>query len=201
MNQRFVWNNLANSWNNFRQKPIKGLKEFKDYIKGRSLFIGCGNGRNFTVFKNIKIFGIDFSENMIYNAIKTSKKNRIDAHFIVGNENLPFRNNFFDSIVFLSSLQCMKNRAHALNECKRVLKEDGIILISVWNRWQWRFFPKNIFTSEFFIKWRKKDSTYYRYYHLYSKNEIEKEMKMFKIEKVKIVEGNIFILGIKTNTP
>ncbi len=196
MDQRDVWNKLAYSWNNFRQRPLKELDYFSDYIIGKSLFIGCGNGRNFTSFPHAEIFGIDFSKEMILNAKEFSRRRGIRPRLAVGNENLPFKKKYFDSVLLLSSLHCMKNRREALSESKRVLKPGGNILISVWNKWQWRFFPRNIFTSEFFIKWRQKNKIYHRYYHLYSRKEIKSDVEsFFKIEKIKVVGGNIFVLA------
>ncbi len=197
MKQRLVWNHIADSWNNFRQKPLKGLEEFSEFIKGRTLFVGCGNGRNFMMFKDVKIVGTDFSEEMIRNAIRLCEKRKIKASFAVADENLPFKDSSFDSVAMLSSLHCMAERKNAISEVYRVLRPKGLLLVSVWNRWQWRFFPRNLFTSEFYIPWKKRDRILKRYYHLYSLRELKEDFRMFKIEKAKIKDGNIFLLGRK----
>ena len=63
MNQKTVWNSIAGSWSNYRNKPTKDVCDFAAHLKGkkRVLDIGCGNARNLLPFNKHKIYGIDFS--------------------------------------------------------------------------------------------------------------------------------------------
>ncbi len=192
MNQRLVWDKIANSWNNFRNKPMKGLDNFSKYVHGKTLFFGCGNGRNFKVF-NAEIYGIDISLEMLKNV-------KGGAHLILGNEKLPLRDSSFDSVVAISSVHCIKDRETLFTEFSRVLKPNGTLLISVWRRWQWRFFPKNIFSADIYVPWKKRDGILRRYYHLYSSRELKRDLKSFEIVEMKKIKGNIFAVATKKPT-
>jgi len=56
----------------------------------------------------------------------------MDAHF------LGFRDSLFDRIVCFEVLEHLESPIKALKEFKRVLKENGEIIISVPNVWYWR---------------------------------------------------------------
>ena len=49
---------------------------------------------------------------------------------------LTFTNESFDGIFLYDTLQHVKNRNLALNECIRVLKDDGVIVVIEWNKKQ-----------------------------------------------------------------
>ncbi|MBL7124951.1 MAG: class I SAM-dependent methyltransferase, partial [Dehalococcoidales bacterium] len=70
----------------------------------------------------------------------------------------------------------------ALNELRRVLKPGGEAFITVWNRWQPRFWFK---PNEVAVPWRKRGKTLYRYYYLFSYPELESLVKRagFKVLK------------------
>ena len=77
MNQEQVWDVLAESWSNFRNKIQE--KEIYDlnWKEGKLLDVGCGNCRNLIPFKNLELYGIDFSKNMLKEAKKLSDKNNL----------------------------------------------------------------------------------------------------------------------------
>jgi ubiquinone/menaquinone biosynthesis C-methylase UbiE len=51
-------------------------------------------------------------------------------------QHLTFANNSFDGIFLYDALQHVKNRIIALNECIRVLKKDGVVVIIEWTKKQ-----------------------------------------------------------------
>jgi SAM-dependent methyltransferase len=71
-------------------------------------------------------------------------------------------------------IQGENGRLHALRELHRVLKPDGEAFITVWNRWQPKFWLRG---KEIEVPWRTGEDTLYRYYYLFSYGEIEKLIK------------------------
>ena len=146
--------------------------------------------------------GLDASFNMVYISQKKLENAGIKNAFVVcGNAcKMPFKDNFFDFALFIASLHNIKgrkNRVKALEEMKRILKPNGMGLISVWAKWQdkwrWYFIKKinilNIHGKEhgdIYIPWKKDGLQVMRFYHLYSLREFKKDIKRagFVIEKI-----------------
>jgi len=106
---------------------------FRGYIKDgdRVLDIGCGNGRLLKLLKdkNIDYIGVDNSEKLINLAKEKYPQNR----FLVADSlNLPFPENYFDEVFLIAVLHNVPSkefRLQILKEAKRVLKQDGILII------------------------------------------------------------------------
>ena len=199
-NQEEIWDKLAEQWNNFRNKPDPITKYFLNKYtknKGKIGDLGCGNCRNLLPFKNFICYGIDFSEKMLNKAKNLIKNNNLKVKLYKTRLNkLPFKNNFFDYALMLASLhhlETKEKRIKTLEELYRVLKKDGIVLITVWNKWQLRFlFSK----KNTFIRWKVKDKIYYRYYYLFNYFELKNLIKKFnfKILESIISDGNIIFI-------
>ena len=187
MNQQQVWNNIAEDWRKFREKTPLEVENFLKTKKGKVLDLGCGSGRNFIKNKNIIFYGVDFSEKMLNFAEKNAKKGKIKAKFFKSEtEKLQFKDNFFDSAIFISTLHCIdtkEKRKKILAELYRVMKSGAEVMISVWDKKA----KKNISSEakEGFIIWRKKNKKLERYYYFYDEEELKKELKVcgFKIIK------------------
>lgn len=104
---------------------------------------GCGNGRFYPLLKEkgVKYFGADNSEKLV----AIAKNKYPEADFIVADAlKLPFEDNYFDkifSIAVLHHIPSKELRLEFLEEAKRVLKKDGVIIIAVWKFHQ----PKEFF--------------------------------------------------------
>jgi ubiquinone/menaquinone biosynthesis C-methylase UbiE len=205
LTQEEVWDELANQWNNFRQKPHKDVEKrlnevLNEWKPGKILDIGCGNCRNAMIFcsKGFKCYGIDFSKNMIEKANEFCKKNNAEINLKKGNvEKIEFSDESFDYVLCLNVLHCIETgkREEAVKEIRRVLKKNGEAIISVWNKFQKRF----IFAEkESNITWTKAGKVYYRYYYLFTPYELKKLFKKngFKILKYNHLGKNI-IMRIK----
>ena len=83
MEQKKVWDAIAEQWYHFRQKPFrdiaKELEKLSEKEKGKILEIGCGNCRNLLVFakKGFECYGLDFSEKMLEFAKLFCEKHKI----------------------------------------------------------------------------------------------------------------------------
>ena len=200
MNQKEIWDSIAVPWKTFRVKSLKEVQEFLKDKKGNILDLGCGTGRNFVKI-NGTIYGVDFSEQMLKYAKNYAEKNNIKIKLIKDNiTNLQFKNDFFDSAIFIAVMQCIEtseNREKSLRELLRVLKPDGEALISVWDYDQKRF--KNS-EKESFISWNYNEKEYLRYYYLYEKKEFLNLLGKVGFKIVKIMDkGKNFGLYSRKN--
>lgn len=99
-------------------------KQVGQIAKGNLLDIGCGQQllRNY-LNPSTTYFSLDFPETGItlYNA-KPS---------VFGDaESLPFKNKTFDTVILLEVLEHLPDPASAILEVKRVLKKDGVLILS-----------------------------------------------------------------------
>ena len=196
MDQKEVWDALAESWSNHRNKPIKEVAEFLNDKNGVVLDLGSGTGRNFVQGKNY--IAVDISENMIKHAEKVAKRKQIEFTGIVADaKELPFPDDYFNAVVCVAVLHCIENeRDKSLEELNRVMKKGGHALIMVWNRRQ----PKFLFLKkQVHEPWRTGGKTYLRYYRLYSKQELRKELEsaVFKVISIKGSSDKAFKLFSK----
>lgn len=168
-------------------KYLKKQNKKKKII--RLLDLGCGNGRLFSFLKNepITYVGIDNNRTILKIAKKTHPKTR----FLYGDIlKLPFPADSFDTvwcIAVLHHIPTKKLQLKALKEIKRVLKKNGILMITVWNLWQTRY--KNYIdakTHNALIPW-KKGKTVERYYFAFRENELRALLKKSGFSRLKKV--------------
>lgn len=99
------------------------------------LDIACGEGygTNLLAETSKHVTGFDLDAQTIAKA--SSKYNKLNSTFICGNaENLPFEDNIFDLIVSYETIEHLENYKTAFSEIKRVLKPDGLLIISTPNK-------------------------------------------------------------------
>ena len=119
---------------------------------------------------------------------------------------LPFEDNTFDGLITVASYHHLDNdndRKKTLDEMYRVLKPGGTCFIEVWAKEQEENKNKN--TSEFknnnnLVKWTssKTGEVYYRYYNIYSNDQLLIEVNElkpeFKILNYGYEKGNYYII-------
>ncbi|KAM0675648.1 hypothetical protein GVAV_001016 [Gurleya vavrai] len=172
------YSNHANSFSVTRVIPWPKTVEFLKNDFPLILDAGCGNGRS---SHNNDVISLDYS----YNLLNQNKCfNKINSCVTL----LPFKNETFDallSVAVIHHLSTPEKRKKALKEMHRVLKNNGRVLIYVWNRevvHKKRF--KQINGNDYFVTWNGNNEII-RYYYMYD----EKEFYALLIEcKFKIVE-------------
>lgn len=186
--QEEIWNSIAKPWSEFRLKPVDEVVNFLKDKSGKILDLGCGNGKHFSNISG-KIYGVDFSENMLRFAREFAEKNNIKVDLIKSEAcDLPFKDNFFDSAIFVAVLHCIdskEKRKEALIELLRVLKPKAEAFITVWDYDQERFKNK---PKESLISWKYNGKKYMRYYYLYEKEEFVNLLKETGFEIIKIFD-------------
>ncbi len=176
---RDVFNQIAPGWYSFRhwsifRNELEALAE--RWQHGRLLNLGCAHGPDFLPFKEgFELYGVDFSLGMLEFAWRYAAKFRFDVHLLLADVTcLPFAALTFDWAVVVATYHHIKGsekRRTALGELRRVLRPGGEAFITVWNRWQKRFWFK---PKEVTVPWRKADRVLERYYYLFSYPELEK---------------------------
>jgi tRNA (uracil-5-)-methyltransferase TRM9 len=200
---RDVFNSIAESWYRLRHwsrfKPE--LLEMADrWRQGRLLNIGCAHGPDFLQFcQNYELWGVDFSEHMIEQAQKYAAKFKFTAQLIVADAVcLPFPDGVFDCAIALAAYHHIKGesqRMEAFRELHRVLKPGGEVFLTVWNRWQPRFWFSG---REANMEWKTKGTIYYRYHYLYTYYELRMilEAAGFKVIRMFPEHAYRFPIGI-----
>ena len=177
------------------QKVYDAIAKGFDYTRGRPwpevelvrgspvLDLGCGNGRHsaYLEIKGFEVICADISWGMLKVAERRFKGERVQCDAVY----LPFRDGSFSTVLYLATLHHIPSRElrlKSLKEVRRVLKNDGEAIISVWALFQPRFFKKipkimlNPFRGrelgDLYIPWRTREKTYQRYYHLFTRREL-----------------------------
>ena len=125
----------------------------------------------------MQIKGIDICENFV----KICQEKNLDV--IQGDMiSLPFEDNTFDfvfSIAAVHHLNKKESRVQAIKEMFRVCKPNSLVFVYVWAFEQPDDARRKFNTQDELVSWVSKDdgNTYYRYYHLYCKNELLKEFQ------------------------
>lgn len=193
-NVHSIYNKIAKHFDTTRVIIWPKVQEFINSFKSKSIIldVGCGNGKNMGHREDCKYIGIDICENLLKQA-----KVQDNCEYILSNcLNIPLLDNSIDyimSIAVIHHLSTSNRRLASLMEIYRVLKIGGTALIYAWAKEQPKF--KNEISQDVFVKWNlqkkyndlNQDQTFYRYYHLFKKNELE--LLIDKIDGLKIIES------------
>jgi len=111
-----------------RQEIIKSIR----HTSGTVLEIGTGISTLLEDLPTFDRFGIDIAPASIKRAQQIFKDRHVTANLQVADATkLPFSNNFFDVIVSSHVLEHIKDDAAVLQECARVLKPGGELILWV----------------------------------------------------------------------
>lgn len=148
---------------------------------------------------------------------------------ILGDLNfIPIRNNSIQNVFSVATIHHVKGqivRAKVINHLFDLLREEGYLLITVWRRWhkrvkkhfivdwikrinpRYKHQQKKVGLKEFgdkFVPWTfsRKNLTFHRFYHFFSKKEIKNLLQNFIIREFKMMGGptkkdNFFVLAQK----
>ncbi|WP_424097882.1 class I SAM-dependent methyltransferase [Moorena producens] len=121
------------SWFTFYQSMA--MSKLKLPERDSFLDVGCGTGwavrEAAKQLKSGKACGIDISPKMIENALAQTRNglNQTIEFQVANSEEIPYKDQSFSSIICTFSIHHYQNPVRALSEMKRVLKDDGSIVI------------------------------------------------------------------------
>ena len=211
------YDEIADHYNETRKKHLlplwKEIFNIASVVKNgqRVLDIGCGNGRLLGAFenKNIKYLGIDNNEKLIEHA----RKNYPGKNFRVGDilelGKIPEINfDYVFSMAVLHHVPGKKMQIDALKQLRNKIKQDGKIIITVWNLWDQKKFRKQILKYALLklIKKNKMDfgdilfpgfnAQSYRYYHAFTRGGLKKIARKagLKVERIFNDKFNYYLI-------
>lgn len=131
------YNIIAAKFSSTRQYLPNDITVLKKYVKNNDkiLDLGCGNGRLVKLFYGLKIdyIGIDVSKKLL----KIATQKYPNYKFLQFNGlKLPFKKESFDNVYCLAvfhHIPSEKYRLKFLSEIYRVLKPNGLLILTVWN--------------------------------------------------------------------
>ncbi len=197
---------ISEKYSEVREKNWQEMEFlFNDYIKQNDnvLDLGCANGRFYEEFINsgANYWGIDSSEKLI----EIAKNNHPEANFMVAEAfNLPFESDFFDNIYSIAVLHHIPGsdlRQQFLEESKRVLKDNGYIILTVWDltekikkrkfdflNWFWERYLED---NDYLLPWYGTKDTYF---HRFDLSEL---INLFQSVGLKIIKKGEILIGKK----
>lgn len=199
-NVKGVYEQIAGHFSNTRRNTWPWITEFiTSFPKDSTLYdIGCGNGRNM-MESGYNFIGIDNCDSFL----NICRERGLDVRFGDMTE-LPFKDdeqaNALIVIASFHHLSTVDRRIKALSEMKRVIKDDGKILLSVWSKEQPPKSKNKFEYGDNVVNWTSNNNVFERYYYIFQLDEIK---ELFERVGLKIVKydwdyGNhIFILEKK----
>jgi ubiquinone/menaquinone biosynthesis C-methylase UbiE len=113
-------------------KRVKSIFKLMSISKeDRVIEIGCGAGNILEKAPPGKLFGIDISLHILTKA--RQKLNKEVYLFQADAQNLPFKDRAFTRVICSEVLEHLLDPSAALNEAGRILRDQGIIIISIPN--------------------------------------------------------------------
>ena len=123
----------------FHKIRTKKTIGFLSDVNGNFLDIGCGDGSISLIIQNsikgqIKLYGVDISPI----AVEKANKKGIEAHVCdIDKKELPFKNEFFDAVYCGEIIEHLIDPDHLLEEVYRVLRRNGVLILSTPNLASW----------------------------------------------------------------
>ena len=219
-----IYEILAENFSQTRNQNWPEIEELIKYVRkgDKILDLGCGNGRLYKILKNKKIeyTGVDISKKLIEIAKKElSDQESTQPKFFVGDAlNLLLKNHEFDiifAIALLHHIPTQRLQLKVLRNCFKILKKNGLIILTVWNLRQPRLLLKYKiwpFSKDVYIPWKLKttkprselgstigDKILKRYYHVFTKGELKQIVKKagFKIINCYFARDNLITIAKK----
>lgn len=111
------------------------LRSLVKNIQGKVLIIGCGSQDDMSIVNDeCEGVGIDISEETVK---KSKERYPRFEYFVADATNLPFPENSFDYVICSEVIEHIPEDEKALSEVKRVLKNNGIFIVTTPNWLSW----------------------------------------------------------------
>lgn len=106
-----------------RHHLLNKIKQFAPLLKGKMLDLGCGSKPYKSLFNVSEYIGVD------YDSPGHSHANE-DIDVFYDGKTIPFENNYFDSVFCSEVFEHVFNLEELLPEVNRVMKTEGLILVT-----------------------------------------------------------------------
>lgn len=198
------------AWEKVKHNPTEDYKKSFDFennflIKNVAknsilLDVGCGTGESIKLLSKIcsKIIGIDNDKDSIKKCEHNLKGLTNVRIFLKDAEKISFKKNYFDFVICIGTTFCNfgESKDKILLEIRRVLKDNGIFIFSVYNEnaldSRLKIYKK--YWKNFSVKEGGVVLTDGVISEQFSKNEIAKILFKNNFKILEIVEGGLFYL-------
>lgn len=147
---KYKYTPVHRSYMSVRQEKMLSFFDKKSInIEGKVLDAGCGPGHFMIKLleRKYRVTGIDVSRKMLELASEQINRNKLNSsvNLIVSDiESIPFRDNSFDILSTAGVIEYLDKDVKVLSEFKRVLKNNGLLIISVTNKYSYNLILDNI---------------------------------------------------------
>jgi len=207
-----VYDEIAAGYLNVRSRFWDVIMEL-DVHHGWVGDIGCGpchNGLRLAMDRRISVLCVDLSFNMLRQSRMLFSKMRseeldIRSHMIQGDMRfLPIRSSSLSALLYIASINHIPPEYlnQVFKECYRVLKPSGKALITLWalthpsvvkallcKAFKVLLKPSELKLRSFldiYVPWRRREKTYYRYYHIYRRKEVVSTLSKLGFKVIKV---------------
>lgn len=131
-------------WNVSKREMVSSLLDRIGPAEGRTpgfaIDVGCGGGYTAKILESHRrTVAVDLSQG----ALQLSRRRGVSrlCQVDIKDFSLPFKSNSFDLLLALDVIEHVEDDVHALGECRRILKDDGLIIVTVpafmwlWSPW------------------------------------------------------------------
>jgi len=121
-----------------------------NYCDGKDVLevaCGAGQGLGYLAKKARSVVGGDCTETLVECA-QGHYRGRVDTPLLDAHK-LPFKNDTFDVVILFEAIYYLTEQERFLDECKRILRPKGAILICMPNK-EWSGFNKSPFSTRYF---------------------------------------------------
>jgi len=168
---------------------------------GKTVELGCGTGR-FTELilpKITHLVATDLSNELL---VLAQKRLRDCPKVTIQNENCSdtsFASGAFDNAFMANLIHVVENPAQVLEECHRIIRKDGVLIIVTYTNVGMHFLEKIKLGIRFLKTWGKPP----KHTHIFSPEKLAALMENagFSIEEAKLVGTRskaVFVIGRKT---
>lgn len=161
------------------------------YIRNKDsiLDLGCGEGRIIPFLKNKKInyLGLDNCSALLKIAQAKFPEYKFINQDLVS---LDLPKESFDVVLAIAVLHHIPSnnlRLKILKDIRKLLRDEGLLIMTNWDLRTFRnkVFAEDLDRNDYYVIWRLKKKKVYRYYHLFTKNELSDLLKKAKFKIVK----------------
>lgn len=184
MDPQSTYDRIAGHFSKTREYAWPEVEAFLEGRTGdRALDVGCGNGRHTELLADHAsvTVGVDLSRGLLREASRRARDRGFDdrAAFVHGDAAaLPIGPDAVDLAVYVATLHHLSPRAdrlRSLNELARVLRPDGVALVSAWSTAHDGFDREEGFDTT--VDWTLPGGeTVPRYYHIYDPEEFAADL-------------------------
>ncbi len=214
------YDKIALKFHHTRLSFFRDLRFVKNYVSKDSsvLDFGCGNGRlaEFLEGEYKEYLGLDVSKNLIKIAKEKHQNEKTKFQKIRPFEKLsPFYESFdiAFSIAVFHHFPENRYRMERAREILRTLRPGGLIIVSVWNLWQRKYYKEilkeifkkiagssNLGWGDLTVSFKENSFVFKRYHHAYTKRSLERLFIKAGFKTVKTINTgrNLVYIGQKT---